>query len=87
MTRPLLAAPGPWVVRAACAGMDPEVFFPTRGDIGPILTVALGVCATCPVCRPCLEYALAHPTLSGVWGATTHRDRRRMRSERRRGAA
>jgi hypothetical protein len=53
-----LAAPARFAARwrelAACRGIDPEVFFPGRGETaGP----ARRVCAACPVRQSCLEYA------------------------------
>ena len=63
---------------ALCAQTDPEVFFPEKGgDPRP----AVALCGTCPVQAPCLEYALAHRELAGVWGGTTARSRQRMREQ------
>lgn len=78
---------GEWVKQAACAGMDPTMFHPHRGeDTRP----AEAVCARCPVTRPCLEWALRHRE-PGVWGGTTEvgrkRIRRRLYEERRRARA
>lgn len=42
------------------------------------------VCATCPVQRPCLEYALENVSDPGVWGMTTLPERRKMRRRKRR---
>lgn len=38
-------------------------------------------CAGCPIVENCLKWALANPDLTetGVWAATTHRTRRRIR--------
>ena len=33
------------------------------------------ICHTCPVRTECLEYALARPTLLGIWAATTSVER------------
>ncbi|MFI5905261.1 WhiB family transcriptional regulator [Streptomyces cyaneofuscatus] len=40
-------------------------------------------CSTCPVAAECLKWALANPDLtpSGVWAATTKRDRTRLRKQ------
>jgi WhiB family transcriptional regulator, redox-sensing transcriptional regulator len=64
-----------WVDRAACAQADPEVFFP---DSRPALSVQL-LCFACPVRTECLAHAVADPSLDGVWGGTTQRQRRRLR--------
>ncbi|MGA4838315.1 WhiB family transcriptional regulator [Streptomyces sp. G45] len=59
-----------WILRAACADEDPELFFPV-GTTGPALRdekEAKRVCRRCPVARECLAYALASGQTSGVWG-------------------
>lgn len=59
-----------WYRRAACRGMDPEMFFPNRGSRA---AEARAVCATCPVRAECLEAGrLEH---YGVWGGTTFKER------------
>ena len=69
-----------WMSVGACAGTDPEVFFPHDG-MG--VEVAKQVCATCTVAEPCLEYALAHRIEHGVWGGCSERQRRRILRARR----
>ena len=67
-----------WRERAACCGMDLGVFFPERGEsAGP----ARQVCARCPVCQPCLEYALSNRITHGIWGGLTERERRPFQSD------
>lgn len=66
---------GEWVKHAACAGMDPSMFFPVRGEA---TEPAATVCSRCPVTRPCLEWALRHRE-RGVWGGTTEVGRKRIR--------
>jgi WhiB family redox-sensing transcriptional regulator len=73
-----------WKVDAACRGMDPELFFTERGES---TADAKAVCRSCPVRAECLDYALAHVERFGVWGAMSERERRRIRGQRRRGAA
>ena len=76
-----------WKEKAACRGMDPEIFFVERGgDVRP----ARAVCAGCPVRAECLEYALDELGTAydcGLWAGTTPRERQRMRQERKREAA
>ncbi|MEU0360039.1 WhiB family transcriptional regulator [Streptomyces cyaneofuscatus] len=40
-------------------------------------------CSTCPVAAECLKWALANPDLTptGVWAATTKRERKRLRKQ------
>lgn len=70
-----------WHDLAACrsprgAGVD---FFPPKGgDVRP----ALAVCAECPARWPCREDAIADVTRAGIWGATSARQRAKIRAER-----
>ncbi|PAZ11554.1 transcriptional regulator [Streptomyces sp. SA15] len=66
-----------WLRRAACAGEDPELFFPV-GTEGPALrdiAAAKRICARCPVIEPCLDFALDSGPTSGVWGGTCEEER------------
>lgn len=64
----------------SCRGVDPDVFFPDRGES---LSPAQAICAECIVSDECLEYALANGERFGVWGGTSERERRRIRRARR----
>jgi hypothetical protein len=59
------------------------VFFPGRGVSAE---PARRICAVCPVRQPCLDYALSHAIVHGIWGGLAERDRRVLRS-RQAGAA
>jgi WhiB family transcriptional regulator, redox-sensing transcriptional regulator len=72
-----------WRKRAACRGIDPEMFFPVTDEDAE---EAKAICATCPVREACLEYALAHREREGVWGGATERERRRIIRHRRKSA-
>lgn len=41
---------------------------------------AVDLCAACPFRRPCLAYALTVDVI-GVWGGTTHLERKRLRKQ------
>lgn len=41
---------------------------------------AKAICAECPMESGCLQYALAHPELPGVWGRTSEQERTKMRA-------
>jgi WhiB family transcriptional regulator, redox-sensing transcriptional regulator len=72
-----------WRQRAACRGVDPEVFYPaTDEEAGD----AKEVCAVCSVRESCLEYALTNRERDGVWGGATERERRRILRQRRKSA-
>ena len=68
-----MSTPSPdWRFRAACAGMDGDLFFPEWDSRA---RPAQAVCAACPVQRECLEYALEHNICFGVWGGLTEHER------------
>lgn len=66
--------PGPWVYEAACAGMDPELFFPERGDSASVRK-AREVCDRCPVQLECRRYATRARERWGIWGGTSFNER------------
>jgi WhiB family transcriptional regulator, redox-sensing transcriptional regulator len=78
-----------WQTEAACLSADPDLFFPisTTGPSEKQIARAKRICAGCAVRRECLEFALAHDQMYGIWGGTTPDDRRRDRRRRRRRAA
>ncbi|MDA8186436.1 MAG: WhiB family transcriptional regulator [Actinomycetota bacterium] len=80
MTAPTNAV---WRKRAACRGIDPEVFYPASDDDAD---AAKAICAVCPVREACLEHALANREREGIWGGTTERERRRIHRQRRKSA-
>jgi WhiB family redox-sensing transcriptional regulator len=71
--------PEPWMKRAACAGMDYEMFFPERGQS---VIAAKTVCAQCAVRAICLDYAMSINERHGIWGGTTEKERRVLRRQR-----
>ena len=78
-----------WRDQAACRYEDPELFFPI-GTSGPSLlqTVqAKAVCGRCPVQKQCLEWALDHGEILGVWGGAGENERRALRRRRARAEA
>lgn len=70
-----------WRDDAACRDTDPDLFFPV-GTTGPAIEqieAAKEVCRACPATDECLQYALATNQDSGVWGATSEDERRKLR--------
>jgi WhiB family redox-sensing transcriptional regulator len=66
-----------WRARAACAGVDPELFLTDRGASPE---PALVYCRRCEVRTECLQAALdLGQRAFGVWGATSALERRRAR--------
>lgn len=72
-----------WRQRAACRGVDPDVFYPVSDEEAE---EAKAICRVCPVRESCLEYALANRERDGVWGGATERERRRLIRQRRKSA-
>ncbi len=77
-----------WNKRAACKGMDTNVFYPDPDtpDEEAEAAVAKAICASCSVREACLEYALAKREKEGIWGGMTERERRRILRQRRKSA-
>ncbi len=75
-----------WRAGAACLSAEPDLFFPisTTGPAEKQIERAKKVCAGCAVRRECLDFALAHDQMYGIWGGTTPDDRRRDRRRKRR---
>jgi WhiB family redox-sensing transcriptional regulator len=64
---------GGWRDRALCAQVDPELFFPDKGE-SP--RPAKRVCASCEVRVECLQDALDRREPFGIWGGLSERERR-----------
>jgi len=73
-----------WMLQAACNDdqIDPKWFHGNGKGLRPIR--ALRICQQCPVRMECLLVALEKPNHDdhGVWGGTTHRQRRDIRFHR-----
>lgn len=76
MTVHAAATPG-WFKRAACVGLDPDIFHPAAGG-RYVYANAKRVCATCPVTAECLEHALTHNETLGVWGGLNPLQRQQL---------
>lgn len=70
-----------WMEHAACRGLDPEFFYPKKGES---TTEAREVCLSCPVRVQC-ELA-GREEFYGMWGGLSELDRRRQRHLWRRSA-
>ena len=71
--------PPEWTRKALCAEVDPEIFFPDKGDKTAHVKQ---ICKACTVRAECLEYSFKHNERFGVWGGLTELDRRRLRSRK-----
>lgn len=70
-----------WLLKAACRGMGPDLFFPDPRD-GATSVEAKKVCAGCPVRVQCLDYAVEHLEDHGVWGGMTQKGILKVRRAR-----
>ena len=71
-----LPDPLAWHAHRACNTVDPDLFFPERGETG---TAARIVCACCPVRTECLAYALERKERYGIWGGYSEQEFRKLR--------
>lgn len=78
-----------WRSAGACLSADPDLFFPisSHGPGERQIAKAKTICAGCQVRQECLEFALSHDQMHGIWGGTTPEDRQRERRRKRRAAA
>lgn len=73
-----------WRSRAACRGLDPEMFLLDKTESADV-PKAKAVCASCTVRDDCLEEALApvyvvenRVKTVGIWGGTSEKQRREL---------
>ena len=70
-----------WAEDALCAQVDPEIFFPDKGES---IKDAVRICEQCPVRQRCLEEAMREEAKNATWGrygvrgGVTARERSRM---------
>jgi WhiB family redox-sensing transcriptional regulator len=69
-----------WFGRAACKGLDPDLFHVTKERE---IQEAKRICTDCRVKEPCLERALYSTLDKGVMGETTYAERQQIRRRRR----
>ena len=75
---PRKVVPTPWMDDAACKGKT-EMFYPERGED---IAAAKAICRACPVRIDCLDHAMTHREVVGVWGGLSAQERRRVRRVR-----
>lgn len=80
-TGPLDAADTAWMVDAACRQHPEPGWWHADTYMGQMM--AVDVCRSCPVIRPCQEYVMAtEPSTArhGVWGGLLPQQRKRLSS-------
>jgi len=65
---------------APCRQTDPEIFFPEQGVDS---YKAKAICWSCDLRQKCLDVALADPSLHGIWGGKTGKQRKAIRAQER----
>lgn len=65
-----------WRADALCTQVDPEVFFPEKGQNSP---AAHRICEQCDVQTQCLTEALETNEKHGIWGGKSEHQRRILR--------
>lgn len=76
-----------WTDAAACKGMPTSMFFPLKGGPNKTVRAAKAICNNCAVKTDCLNFALDNSMKCGIWGGTTTKERRHLKSARRHNAA
>lgn len=72
-----------WQDKAACRGPHTSLFFPPshferKDDKEARESQAKSICATCPVRKPCLAYAVRIREPHGIWGGLNEVERRAL---------
>jgi WhiB family redox-sensing transcriptional regulator len=72
-----------WQDRAACRGPHTSLFFPPshferKDDKESRESQAKAICSSCPVKKPCLQYALRIHEPHGIWGGFNEIERRNL---------
>ena len=72
-----------WQVKAACRGPQSSVFFPPshferKDEKESREARAKAICGSCPVRRPCLDYALRIREPHGIWGGLSEVERKQV---------
>lgn len=75
-----------WKLKAACRGLDPNLFFPVQGHPASQMEKAQSVCAQCRVNGECDEYAERALVLDdhtfparGTWAGRSEKQRKARR--------
>ena len=69
-----------WMKRGACVGSDVSNFFIEFATTRNYKDVIENFCNVCTVKKSCLQYALDNHVI-GIWGGTTDRGRKTLRSK------
>lgn len=70
-------------IKAACRGVDPDIFYPEQGESTKL---ARAICQLCKIKEECLEFALQNQELFGIWGGKSVRERKVILKARKKAA-
>lgn len=71
-----------WQEHAECQNENPELFTSDKTVVTHRVPPSIrAICNRCLVQHQCLEYAMGHPDMQGVWGGTSSRERAAMRRQ------
>jgi WhiB family redox-sensing transcriptional regulator len=76
-----------WQAKAACRGPQASVFFPPthaerKDERADREHRAKEICSSCPVRKPCLDYALRIREPHGIWGGLNETERKALLARR-----
>ena len=76
-THAAISADNPrWMEAGSCASVGSDLWFP---EMGGATKQAKLICHGCPVRVECLDYALEHNEVFGIWGEMSTHERRALR--------
>ncbi len=72
-----------WQLKALCRGPQAFVFFApahaeSKDERAERERIAKSMCASCPVKRPCLDYAVRIREPHGIWGGLNEMERKQL---------
>lgn len=70
-----------WREKAACKGMDTNLFFPEPTGSSYQTRETKKICDNCSVQNECLDYSVTVMERYGIWGGTTMKGRVKIRSD------
>ena len=68
----------PHLPGALCAQSDPDLWHPAENALAAH-QIAKDICRQCPELSPCAAYAIADPSLRGIWGGMGTKERQKAR--------
>lgn len=70
-----------WMEKALCAEIGTDLFVQDQG--GHSTPQAKAICSSCQARSSCLDYGLSDPSLIGIYGGLTVKERQSLRKQMR----